>query len=55
MTAVVSRHASLAAENLLVGGEKGSDEAIFRERQPLEEFATTLDAILDSIPLEGNL
>jgi len=46
MTAAVGRHASLAAENLLVGGEKMSDEAISREKQPLEELAVILDSLL---------
>ncbi len=46
MTATVSRHASLATENLLVGGEKMSDEAISREKEPLEELAAILDSLL---------
>ena len=52
MTAAVSRHASLAAENLLVGGEKMSDEAISRDERPLEELAVIVDSILDTSPSE---
>ena len=48
MSAAVNRHASLAAENLLVGGEKMSAEAIAREKKPLEE----LSAIVESIVVE---
>lgn len=50
MTAAVSRHASLAAENLLVGGEKMSEDAISQERQPLEELAVIVDSILAEEP-----
>ena len=52
MTAAVSRHASLAAENLLVGGEKMSEEAISHEKQPLEELAVIVDSILGTSPDE---
>jgi hypothetical protein len=52
MTAAVRRHASSAAENLLVGGEKMSDEAISREEQPLEELAVIVDSILETSPSE---
>ena len=48
MTAAVSRHGSLAVENLLVGGEKMSEEAISCEVQPLEELAVIVDSILDN-------
>ncbi len=52
MTAAVGRHASLAAENLLVGGEKMSDEAISREEKTLEEIAVIVESILETSPPE---
>lgn len=48
MTSAVNRHATLAADNLLVGGEKLSEEVIAREKQPLEELMVLVESILST-------
>jgi energy-coupling factor transporter ATP-binding protein EcfA2 len=46
MIGTVNRHASLAAENLLVSGERLSEDTIARNKQPLEEMAVLVDSLL---------
>ena len=46
MIAAVNRHASLAAENLLVSGERLSEDTISRDKQPLEEMSVMVDSFL---------